>query len=294
MSFVVLMIAVSPVVCNFFGFIIGKQGDEFLRSRLLNFYIAVHGDWTQAYRAPAQLVARYLRASFGGRVLLFPIYLAFFSVITTSLLTMAHLNLTIPNGVDSAGPILTGQGYFDVYGFLEMYVFPNLIGDLICWPICLLIFSYLARSNPLVASLLVVAMFLISIVSFVIIARLQRSDLGSLKYFNFSYPFAHDGSGVSDDWIALSSALNEIGMPTDQFTFDYWGAVPLAVFLPAIILGVTTAVSILLVVFRPVIRRPLIAVLERLDGSDKRVMNQLSAFLLGLAVIFTALRVFLA
>ncbi len=294
MSFVVLIIAISPVVCNFLGFIIGKKGDAFLRSRLLNFYISVHGDWTQTYRAPAQLVANYLHQSFGGKLLLFPFYISLFSVITTILLTMAHLNLTIPNGVDSAGPVLTGQGYFDFYALWEMYIIPNLIGDLICWPICLVIFSLLARSNIFIAVPLVVFMFLVSAISFVIVARLQRSDIGNLQYFNFSLPFVRDGGGFSDEWIALSSALNEVGMPTAGFTFDYWGAVPLAVFLPAIILGVTTAVSILLVFLRPAIRGPLILILERLDGSDKRIMNQLAAFLLGLAVIFTASRVFIA
>lgn len=298
MTFAVFLLAISPVFANFLGFLAGQRGDRVLREKLADFYVSIQGDWTNIYGRPASLTSSYLRYAFGRRPILFPLLIAVYSLITTSLLTMAHLLLTIPEGVDSAGAILTGQGHFDWPQFWSLYLAPNLVGDLISWSISLFLFVQLAKARPLGAAVLSGCIVFVSAASFVLVARLQAWDWDFLSVPNslppLYPPFGDDGGFDSTEWIRLSSALHELGASTDRFTFDYWGAVPLAVFLPALVLGATTIVGLLLIVAKPLLYKPLMLIAERLDASSKSLFNAISATLIGIAVIVTATRTFLA
>lgn len=115
-------------------------------------------------------------------------------------------------------------------------------------------------------------------------------DLGQL---DLSIPFAStpDG-GVSVDWIRLSSGLSELGLPFDEYTFDYWGATPLTVFLPALLLGTTTLISGVIILFKPILQTPLLTILERLDGSEKRILDQVALALIAFTALITAVNVY--
>lgn len=173
MKFVFLLLAIAPIVCGFLSFLLGPSGDSKLRDHLVNFYVAVHGDWTIAYRAPAGLVSRFLRNFFGTRPYLVPVFVGMYSILTTTLLAMAHLNLTIPNGVDSSGPILTSAGSLDWGSYFNAYLAPNLVGDMLCWPVSLWLYSKLARTNNSGAILLACLILIVSTLSFVVTARFE-------------------------------------------------------------------------------------------------------------------------
>jgi hypothetical protein len=179
-----------------------------------------------------------------------------------------------------------------------MYLAPNLVGDLICWPISLLLFVRLAHARPLAAAAISGLIVAISLFAFVLVARLQVWEWDFLSiptsFPDLSLPHRFDPEqGPDTAWIRASSALHELGFPTDAFTFDYWGVVPLAVFLPALVLGATTLCAVLIVAARPLLYRPLMLIVERLDASSKTLFDLLSAFLLGLAVLVTAVRILL-
>jgi hypothetical protein len=291
LSAVIFLITIAPIICSFIGFLAGAPGEKLLRSKLTDFYFAVQGDWTELYRAPSRLLAEYLTSIFGAKWHTFVFWVATYSVITTCLLSMAHLNLAIPNGVDSAGAILTGEGYFNLDAFMRMYVGPNLVGDFISWPISFWLFSKIAKVGPFSAFGLAILIVLISIYSFIIVSRLQVWQFYFDSFPDLSFPteiFSKD-QGFTLEYVRLSNALHEIGIPSDGFTFDYWGAVPLAVFLPGLIFGVFALLTLAAVALKPVVMRPLTFILERIDASSKKVFELLAAFMLGVAALTTAI-----
>lgn len=293
MTYLIFMLAIAPLGSSFLGFLIGKKGDRHIRDRLLDFYIAVHGDWKALYQGPASLTASYMRSLFGRSILAYVFFIFVYSLIATAILTALHLNLAIPDGVDSAGPILTGDGGFDFETLVLMYLAPNLMGDLVAWTLSLWLFSLLSKSGVLQAVAVSVAIMLSAVFSFVFVARLQIWDWQSVESFDWSIPSVWRDGGYTTEYIRLSNALFETGLMSEGFTFDYWGAVPAAVFLPAILLSATILFGVVAITLRRFLERPLTMVLERLDADEKPVMARVSLFLIGAMALVTAIRVYI-
>jgi hypothetical protein len=260
MHWVIVVLTIMISLANLGDFIFGEKGNRQLLSKLSSYYVAVGGDWKATYQVPARKMNEFLIHIFGHNFFLYLFKVAIYSVSLVFILSaLSYITYRPPPHTPSVLPRITPLDY------APCFAVGNCLGDLLSWSIV----RFLLFQMKIARLIWAIVLFMIGMAS-AIIFSFASFFIGILLVLTFDAKAIFFGPG--------QAAFN-----------GYLFLVPLLAGLPSIVFVLTTASGILLVVLRPIIRAPLMGLLERLESAPKSILTLTAVALSGFVGIVAAL-----
>ncbi len=253
----VALLTTVVAVANFTDFSIGKPGDKAVRAKLVDYYIAVNGDWKGLYQIPAALLVKYTRIVGGKNAWFYIRNIAFVSFLISEVALLLFELITAIRD-HAAADFLVGSI------FATAFSITNILTDLASWLLIFYVSHKLITANfpKAVALILVVAITMPLVLVSSMLMNFVISDLFVSKIFIIKFIPRHliDGAKFCD---------SDYGCNSGQFPIilGALAILPITLFLIAMISGTILYLS------RAVLGRPIAFILERLEAQEKSVLT---------------------
>lgn len=270
MTWVPFFLVLIIVSANFTDWLLADTGSARISEKMLRFYVAVDGNWRSLYQMPVSFVCKFMDRLFSRNLALFVLNVFIYTCISVAIISIPYFAywFLMPASV----------GIVDIVAAYLVHVLANFPADLVCWCSLRFLFSGIARAGPARAF----GLLILSILTALLCLYMPLAITGRVMDFAFGIPhptIAEVSANPTLDKTMLMDIRNALLSGTIANSDEsgagqllFW-SISFIVAIPLIVVATVTLGALMINVFRPLLRSPIMLIMERIELSGKHAFT---------------------